>query len=207
MQKPPSEIHQDLTAERINEIGTILARARYENLQAVDDRDDGWSIGCRAYTWCRSEIIEESTQIPYLSIVDPGLKFIFKIGGVEVSIYKGESSKPKKNIYSRAQSFPELKQISLLENECIPEKLFWAYAIETDLEGNTTNIEFFGAGESGDIVASHTVPIHNVTSAVITPIKAVEAAPVELPAAAVSLASEADSEEIYSNEQSDNISG
>ena len=63
-----------------------------------------------------------------------------------MSIYKGESDRPKKNIYSRVQSFPEIKQTSLLSGQELPERLIWSYAIETDLDGITTNIDFFWHG-------------------------------------------------------------
>lgn len=207
MNKHPSEIHKDLTSDRINEIGLILAKARYENLEAVDERDDSWSIGCRAYSWCRSELINQQKHISYLSIKDPGLKFVFRIGQAEISIYRGESTKPKKNIYSRAQCYPELKQLGLISNFEIPEKIVWAYAVETDLDGNTTNIEFFGMDESGDIIASHIVPIHQVANSVVIPVSTSEASPVDLPAAAVSLSTCTDQKVKERNEKQTNISG
>lgn len=186
MIKNPSELDPALTDERIDTIGQLIARVRFENLDAADERDNGWSIGCRALAWCCSEIIALSKSVPWLKVVDGSLRFIFKIGDVEVSVYKGNSSKPKKNIFSRAQAYPEIRQMSLLYNHDIPETLVWAYAVETDREGNTTNIEFFGMTETGDAVASRTVPIHSVASTLV-PISATESVPAELPAAPVSL--------------------
>ncbi|WHI52700.1 hypothetical protein P3339_08050 [Microbulbifer sp. MLAF003] len=207
MNRHPSEVHKDLTAERINEVGRILAKARFDNLEAVDEeRDSGWSIGCRAHAWCCSELVNQSYNIPYLTIKNPSLRFIFKIGQVEVSFYRGETGKPKKNICSRAQTFPELRQLGLFKDVAVPDKLVWTYAIETDLEGKTTNIEFLGMGESGDVFASHIVPIHQV-GAVIMPISESESAPVELPSAAVSLSIGSDEKAKETNEKGRNISG
>lgn len=179
MIKKPSDFHSCLTDERIDHIGQLIARVRAENLEATEDRDIGWSIGCRAHAWIMSEITNEAQKLDWLDVVDPSLRFIGSIGHVEFSFYRGMANKPNKNIYSRAQSHGELRQKPLLFETPIPEKLVWVYAVETDLEGATTNIEFFGMSESGDVVASRVVPIFN-TDANLIDIAEPESAPVEL---------------------------
>lgn len=186
MFKKPSDIHSSLTDERIDLIGHLIARVRSENLDTADGRDTGWSLGCRAYAWCCAEIIELSKSKPWIEIVDSTLKFIFKIGHIEISFYKGPSSKPKKNIYSRAQFYPEIRQIPLLSNMSVPDKLVWAFAVETDKEGLTTNIEFFGMSEDGDVVSSRTIPLHKVTRIPVS-ISSKESEPADLKPAKVSL--------------------
>ena len=186
MIKKPSDLHHDLTDERIDHIGQLIARIRADNLESADERDTGWSLGCRAYTWCCSEITALSATKPWVKVVNSSLKFIFSIGNVEVSFYKGLSLNPKKNIFRRAQSHPEIYQLPLLSNLELPEKLVWAFAVETDTEGLTTNIEFFGMSEVGDVIASHNVPLHNVASALVA-LDTIECTPADLPAAPVSL--------------------
>ena len=68
----------------------------------------------------------------------------------------------------------------------LPDKLVWTYAVETDLEGTTTNIEFFGMSESGEVVASRTVPIFDISTNLV-PVNATESKPVDLPPASPSL--------------------
>lgn len=184
--KKPSALHPDLTDERINLIGNLIAKVRLENIESADERDDGWSLGCRAYKWCCSEITYLSTTTPWIKVVNDTLKFIFTIGNVEVSFYKGGAENPKKNISNRAQSNPELNQLSLLSNFDIPEKLAWAFAVETDAEGFTTNIEFFAMSKFGDVIASHNIPLHNAVGTLYA-IKTSESLPVNLTPAPVSL--------------------
>ncbi|MCH8544043.1 MAG: hypothetical protein LAT61_10775 [Alcanivorax sp.] len=187
MIKIPSEIHSCLTNERIDHIGQLIARMRAENLDAVEERDNGWSIGCRAHAWICNEIQRQAKNTDWLSIVDSSLRFIGQIGSVQFSFYKGMAQKPKSNIYSRAQSHPELRQSSMLfDNLPVPEKLVWAYAVETDLEGSTTNIEFFGMSESGDVIASRIVPIFNIPANLVS-VNNSESAPVDLPPASATL--------------------
>lgn len=186
MIKAPSEIHPSLTDERIDTIGHLIARVRMDNLDSADDRDNGWSLGCRAYAWCMNEITNLALSQPWLKVIDPSLKFIFAIGSIEVSFYKGDTDNPKKKIMSRAQAYPELRQMSLLQNTDIPEKLVWAYVVETDAEGLTTNIEFLGMSEAGDIIASRRIPLHNRAFKLVE-IAANESKPAELNPAPVSL--------------------
>lgn len=193
----PSDLHPDLTQERIDIIGHLIARVRHENIESADERDDGWSLGCRAYKWCCSEIIELSTKTPWLKVINSSLKFIFTIGNVEVSFYKGVAENPKKNISYRMQSHPELRQLSILPDNEIPEKLFWAFAVETDIEGLTTNIEFFAMGEDSNVIAAHSVPLHNVVRTLYA-IKTSESAPVDIPAASVSLPSAGNAKKVES---------
>lgn len=182
----PSDLHPDLTQERIDIIGHLIARVRLENIESADERDDGWSLGCRAYKWCCSEIIELSKTTPWLEIINPSLKFIFTVGNVEVSFYKGVAENPKKNISNRAQYYPELRQLSILPNIEIPEKLFWAFAVETDVEGITTSIEFFAMSEDSEVISAHNVPLQNVVRTLYA-VKTSESAPVDIPAATVTL--------------------
>lgn len=187
MTRAPAEIHSCLTDERIDHIGQLIARVRAENLDAVEDRDNGWSIGCRAHAWICSEFQQQAKTLSWLSVVDPSLRFIAQIGSVQFSFYKGMAEKPKSNICSRAQSHPELRQSSMhFDNLPLPEKLVWVYAVETDLEGITTNIEFFGMSESGEVVASRTVPIFNVSTNLVV-INSGVSEPVDMPPASASL--------------------
>ena len=204
MTTAPHELHQDLTNERIDIIGHLIARVRLENIESSDCRDTGWSLGCRAYAWCCQEVILLKDTTAWLDVIDPSLKFIFSIGQVEVSFYKGPSTKPKKNIYSRAQSYPEIRQLSLLSDIEVPEKLIWVYAVETDKEGLTTNIEFFGMSEFGEIIASRQVPIHTVKGAAIVGIDNQDAPAAVLPAASVSLPGKKGAND--DNERQNNIS-
>lgn len=186
MNRKPSDIHPCLTDERIDQIGHLISGVRAENLESADHRDNGWSLGCRAHAWICSEISTLATTTSWLNIVDPSLRFIGKIGSVEFSFYKGMADKPKSNIYTRAQSHPELRQNSFLFDMNIPEKLVWVYAVETDMEGVTTNIEFYGMSESGEVVASRTIPLVRDYITLVA-MSNVRSEPTNLPAAPVSL--------------------
>lgn len=187
MIKRPSDLHCCLTDDRIDFIGQLIARVRAENLDAAEARDDDWSIGCRAHTWIRSEIKNQSHTTPWLSIIDSSLRFIAAIGSVQFSFYKEIVEKPKSNICSRAQSHPNLRQHSFSFDELpIPDKIVWAYAVETDLEGSTTNIKFLGMSESGEVLASRTVPIFGTLTNLVG-ISSSESEPVDLPPAQPSL--------------------
>ena len=103
-----------------------------------------------------------------MATVDPTLKFIFSIGGVNISFYKGEPGSPKKNIYRRAQAFPELRQSEIFtQDPTLSVNLIWTFAVETDFDGHTTNISFQGVTVDNVIIASHIVPIDDVVQEII----------------------------------------
>lgn len=199
--KKPSDLHPCLTDDRIDFIGQLIARVRAENLDSAEARDDGWSIGCRAHTWVRSEIKSQALTTSWLNVIDPSLRFIAAIDNVQFSFYKGMVEKPKSNICSRAQSHPELRQHSFsFEDTPIPDKLVWTYAVETDFEGSTTNIEFVGMSESGEIVASRVVPIFGTFTG-LTGFTPSESEPVDLPPAKPSLPLTRNNKKLHSEEQ------
>lgn len=202
----PSEILPDLSDERVDEIGMLIYQTRQENITFSDERDDGWSLGCRGYSWCRSEICDLSKKRSWLTVINPNLKFVFKIGNVEVCFYKGSSTKPKKNIYSRAQSYPEIQQLPLLGNDLpASNELIWAFAVETDAEGYTTNVEFFGMTTAGEIVASRRVPIHRIDAHVPADLKQKASESVHVQPAKVSLASAVKKKASNDNEREDGV--
>src|SRR5690606_14479227 len=85
--------------------------------------------------------------------------FVFSIGGVPVSMYRGSREHPKKNILNRAEAYPELQQLSLfLDQSQLPE-LVWSFALETGPGGEVIRVEFVGMTTSGETVAYHPVPL------------------------------------------------
>mgnify|MGYP003655176635 FL=1 len=150
--------------------------------------DNGWSTGCRSYAWRSSKVSQtvESGEFPWLSIIDGSLRFIFSIGGTPVNMFRGSTDKPKKNILSRATSYPELRQFGLFtELEDIPN-LVWSYAMETAPGGEVLSLQFVGLTDFGEVIARRNVPVDEM----LTPLSSIsveEYKPVSLPAASVSI--------------------
>jgi hypothetical protein len=184
----PCEINQELTESRIDSVGRLLVEAHHEVLSKEEAFDTGWSTGCRSHTWRSSKIMQTIgvEGFEWLKIIDPSLKFIFSIGGVPVNMFKGATDKPKKNILSRANSYPELKQMGLLTDlECVPS-LVWSYAMETGPAGEVVSIQFVGLTESGEVVAQRNIPIDGMQTPV-TGVATEDFEPVSLPAPSLSL--------------------
>ncbi|KAA1175699.1 hypothetical protein FWJ25_00750 [Marinobacter salinexigens] len=184
----PFEINEKLTNERIDTVGQLLVEAHNEVIDKEETYDNGWSTGCRSYAWRSSKVSQavDSGEFPWLSIIDGSLRFIFSIGGTPVSMFRGNTDKPKQNILSRATSYPELRQFGLFtELEDIPN-LVWSYAMETGPGGEVLSLQFVGLTDFGEVIAQRDVPVDEM----LTPLSSIydeEYKPVSLPAASVSI--------------------
>jgi hypothetical protein len=184
----PCEINDQLTSDRLDAVGQLLVEAHNDVIHKEEAYDNGWSTGCRSYAWRSSKITQavEGGEFPWLSVVDGSLRFIFSIGDTSVNMFRGTTDKPKKNILSRATSYPELRQFGLFaELEDIPN-LVWSYAMETGAGGEVLSLQFVGLTDYGEVIAQRDVPIDEM----LTPLSSVaneDYKPISLPAASVSI--------------------
>ncbi len=184
----PFELNPQLTDERIDTVGRLIATAHNQVLERADERDTGWSIGCRSHVWRSTTIIQavEARNYPWLKIESPGLRFVFSIGGVPVSMYRGSHEHPRKNILNRAESFPELLQLPLLEEVDGQPELVWSFALETAPNGEVLKLEFIGITPAGETLAYRHVPLDEPVTRSYK-IEPEQAELIDLPPARVSL--------------------
>lgn len=208
----PQDIHPQLTDERIDTVGQLIMEAHEDVIERAEPYDNGWSLGCRSHTWRSSRIAEAAMadDYPWLRLVDGSLRFVFSIEGIEVSMYRGSSESPKENILSRAVRYPELQQMTFLDEfEDDNPELVWSYAMETGPEGEVVNLQFVGTTSDGAVIAQRTVPIDTL-QAPLTSLNTEDYKPVEVPPASVGLktgvTSEKDSDEDQDTNEDENNS-
>lgn len=166
----PWEYHPDLTEERLKIVAGMLVKGRHAALDRHDEEagDNGWTLGCSAFQFCRHRILKavDSGDYPWLDAIDRSLQLVFKIGEVPVRIFKGDADEPTDR--TLRQSLVELRQLELLFDEHDEGRdLAYRFAIETDIEGNVLAVKFAGLrGESAVLVWD--VPLDGAASAVGT---------------------------------------
>ena len=193
----PQDIHPQLLSDRVEVAGQLILEAHREVIERAEQYDNGWSLGCRSYTWRCSRIKEAATNGEYswLGIVDGSLRFIFSITGIPVSMYCGNSESPRPNIISRAIHYPELRQMSLLESTKEDDfNLVWSYAMETGIDGEVISLQFIGITSFGTVVAKQDVPI-DMAQVHLVDVTGDEYEPVDLPPVSLELKSEEESGE------------
>ncbi len=181
----PWDLNADLTDDRLRVIAGLIVQARHDALDRHDPEmgDNAWVYGCRAYQWSCDRIVkaDQAGTYDWLSIADAGLKFVFKIGGVQVRFYRGLPEEPSHRTLGR--SFDEFNQLSLLAWLDHPHShLVWRFAVETDEDGDVFQISFVGFDLNDAPVCIYPVPLTDAARTLIP----VEAAPddegVEIPA-------------------------
>ena len=147
MKTKPWEYHADLTEERLVEIAKLIVAGRNAaiELQAEDEGDNGWTLGCRAVQFARHRILTAAANgtLPYLGIIDPSLGLVFTIGQVPVRIYRGDADDPTDR--TLRQSNTELHQLGFIFDDLDDaSELAYRFAIETDFDGSVLSVHFVG---------------------------------------------------------------
>lgn len=137
--KAPQEYHPDLTKERLIAIARAFAQGRANAVShhLPEVGDNGWTLGCRAFTCSQKEIKDLSLQKNWLSIEDPSLHFVFKIGEANVRFYRGEPDKPNPRTLQRKNY--EVLQWGFDFSEGV-QNIVFLISIDTDAEGYADNI-------------------------------------------------------------------
>ena len=163
----PSDVHPDLTDERLQALATFFASTR-SAVAALHDPlagDDAWALGCRGFARWRNLLVSrfQSREWPWFRVIDPSKRFIFAIGNVPVRFYRVNSKRaPSRTLTQSAQ---ELAQLSLAfsTDEMQYRQLSWRFAIETDFLGEPSKVVFAAlAKDDGAVVYKWEIPFEKV---------------------------------------------
>jgi len=94
---------------------------------------------------------------------------------VPIRFYRGAPEKPNEKTMWR--SFSELNQLSLNFTNEVAASLAWRFAIETDIDGEVSQVSFFGSSLDKSIVCRWDANIHefvtDISSELVQPIEGV----------------------------------
>jgi hypothetical protein len=143
----PWDYHPALTEDRLIAVGLMLLDGRRTAVDLYDEEagDNGWTLGCRAFQFCRARILRAVIDGTYgwLGVIDRSLQLIFTIGGVPVRIYRGEAEEPTER--TTRECMNELRQRSFSFQEFEEgRELAYRFAIETDADGSVLAVRFVG---------------------------------------------------------------
>lgn len=155
----PSDVHPDLTDERLQALASFFANTR-SAVAALHDPlsgDDAWALGCRGFARWRNLLVSrfQSGEWSWFRVIDPSKRFIFAIGNVPVRFYRGTSKRPPPRTLT--QSAQELAQLSLAfpMDEVQYRDLNWRFAIETDFLGEPSKVVFAALAKNDGAVVHH----------------------------------------------------
>lgn len=159
----PHQCHPDLQEDRLLALAQFFASTRSAVVALHDplNGDDSWSLGCRGFARWRNLLLQKamSGEWHWLTIVDPGKKFIFSIGQVPIRFYRGSSKRPPTR--TLAHNAQELTQLSLAFATTGEQyrDLKWRFAIETDYFGEPSSVIFAGlSSDDGSVVCHWKLP-------------------------------------------------
>lgn len=181
----PWTVYQPLTQECLSIVAQIIRQARRDTLILYDPLggDNSWSHGCRAYVRSIFALTESSKKYPWLTVVPEveRLRSTFAIGGIPFRFYRGMAEEPPTHYL--ATTFGEVRQLQLaLKIDGLrPIDTVLRIAVETDAQGETTDITLVEVDEAGNITNSYLIPLGTAKSNVIL----AQAEAIDLPAPTV----------------------
>lgn len=161
----PWDLHPALTEERLSACARLLAQGRADAVAMADmwAGDDGWSIGCRAYSFSRNRLRQaaEGGRYRWLAVLDATHHFVFLIDGVPVRFFRGDAEDPSKRTLRQQES--EAQQLALaLGDAGGSEGLMFRLAVETGEGGEVRRVVFLALrGEEGAVECFWPVPLGN----------------------------------------------
>jgi hypothetical protein len=179
--KKPWEYHSDLTKERLATIASLLRDARHDALDryAPEVGCNGWTLGCEAFAFGCAKLKAAASEpgFDWLTIDDPSMRFMFKVGDVITRFYHGPADEP--NSRTLKVSYSELRQGRLDFGDTPAAELVFRFAIETDGMGEVTVISFTGLlGDTPEFV--YEIPLDPATPTLVS-LSQPKAEGVELP--------------------------
>ncbi|HEV7764605.1 MAG TPA: hypothetical protein VGQ76_06365 [Thermoanaerobaculia bacterium] len=156
--KTPTELHPDLTEERLCIIGNIFRDRRHTAVlrHLPEEGDSNWVLGCRCWEWIRVRI-EKDAAGPYkdwLSIIEDGrggAHFVFGVGSVPVRFYRGDPNDPPSKIVECSaieldafqSAFPGCERITKRKRDEEEQGPFVRIAYTTDEKHEIDEITLF----------------------------------------------------------------
>jgi hypothetical protein len=158
----PCTEYPELTKEYLSIVGDTIRRARTETLKLYDPAggDDPWSHGCRASVRSVFALRQAAKKHTWLTIVqeEHPRRATFAIRGRPWRFYRGYPADPPSNYLGN--TFAEIRQLQwVLKLDGLPpiDKLL-RIAVETNAEGDTTDITLVELDEVGNVTNSYVIP-------------------------------------------------
>ncbi len=152
MSDKPWDIQPALTAERLAYIGRLMRAVRAEAADShePDKGDTWWGLGTRGHERTIFAITNAASGIAseWLTVIEPGLHFVFGIGGVPVRFYRGDAESPPTKSLKR--NYPEIAAQNQMtfttpgfeapRPDPDTKEYFFRVAVETDIDGRADRI-------------------------------------------------------------------
>jgi hypothetical protein len=139
----PWDYHVALTADRLTKVAHLLALGRRD---AVDRHDpaiggDAWTRGVCAYRYGCHRIAQAAgtTDFEWLTIIDPGKRFQFRVGDVPMRFWRGDPFEPN----GRVVSPTPIEQFLLDLGDDVPlGGVLFRIGVDADDEGSLLSASF-----------------------------------------------------------------
>ncbi len=98
----PSDYDPELTTGRLVKLAGLLALGRQDAVERHEPSigDNRWTLGVRAYSFARHRLTEAAGTAghEWLAVVDPGARFLFRVGTRPMRFWRGNPHHPNRRV-------------------------------------------------------------------------------------------------------------
>lgn len=159
----PSDVHPDLTEDRLNAIAELIRNQRKDIIgkSEIDRGDNAWSIGCRAYACTCYAITNAASKddrfAAWLNVLeDQGLYFTFTLGDIPIKFYRGDPENPPGRVsyYRSAEFLARQRAFPFTKNK---DNFLFRLIIETDSSFEVSEITLIQIDTDGNTINSWSI--------------------------------------------------
>lgn len=161
-------------------VASLIREARQSAVICYEPEkgDVAWSLGCVAYVRSIRAIAEAAQEHEeWLRVIEPGLHFVFAVGGVPLRFYRGEPGTPP--VKSLRRHFPEIEAQQLAFG-FHPRKAdgVLRLAVATNERGEASSVTLVLVDQAGKPIDSWRIPFgEGVVTRLYEPKEAVDVGP------------------------------
>jgi hypothetical protein len=167
----PFADYPELKQEYLSTVADMIRQARKEALKRYDAAhgDDSWTHGVRAFAWSKFALTEGAKEYSWFTSLDaiPKLRATFAICDRPFRFYRGIPEEPPSRYLTR--TFAEIRQFQLvLKLDGVgPIDKILRIAVETDEQGETTDVTLVEVDKLGRVTNSYLIPLAVAKSNVV----------------------------------------
>lgn len=163
----PVDFHPDLTLDRLDLVASLIGFVHNDALVDMKPKkgDNCWLLGGAGFVRSCAAIqhLAREKRFPWLTISDPSMHFVFRVGSVQVRVCKGdEEGSPNGNSMTRVGEEVALYGVIYLDGFFDPDyaDCVWRFVIVKRRDGRVDRVEFqLVRAPKGETVRSWAMPL------------------------------------------------
>jgi len=173
------DIHPDLDEGHLTEVALLVKQAYHSAAISSEPEmgDTPWCRGCVAYDRARYAIRRAADRLPWLSVIDGTMHFVFAIGKVPLRFFHGDSSAAPSRYLIRHGPEIRAQQLAFEFMAGAEQDVVLRIAMETNETGEATSATLLRVSHDGVTLDCLRIPLSTRVTPMHKPKDSVDVGP------------------------------